>query len=63
MAAVPNAIASCKMIYGEKKTATHKTSHAIFIRKVNCKHEHYRELASMSAEYKEPIASTPAEKA
>jgi len=63
LAAVPNVIASCKMIYGEKKTATQQTSHAVFPRTVNWKHEHYRELASMSAEYKEPIASTPAEKA
>lgn len=51
------------MIYGEKKTATQQTSLANFSRKVNWKHEHYRELASMSAEYEEPIASTPAEKA
>lgn len=61
LAAVPNVIAGCKIIYGEKKTATQQTL-TIFSRKVNWKHEHYRELASMSAEYKEPIASTPAEK-
>jgi len=33
--AVPSVIASCKMIYGEKKKATQQTSHAIFSRKVN----------------------------
>jgi hypothetical protein len=62
MVVVANVIASCKMIYGEKKKATQQTLHAIFSRKVNWKHEHYRELSSMSAEYKEPIAPTPAEK-
>jgi len=35
MPAVPNVIASCKMIYGEKKTATQQTSLAIFSRKAN----------------------------
>jgi hypothetical protein len=63
LAAVPNIIASCKMTYGENKRATQQTSLAIFFKKINWKHEHYRELASMPAEYKEPIASTPAEKA
>lgn len=63
LAAVPNVTASCKMTYGEKKTANQQTWHVIFARKVNWKHEHYRKLASISAEYKEPIASTPGEKA
>jgi len=33
LAAVPNVIASCKMIYGEKKTTAQQTSLAIFSRK------------------------------
>lgn len=61
-AVVHDIIPYCNMIYGEK-AATLQATLSNFSRKVHRKHQHYRELAPMPAENKDPVATTPAEHA